>query len=274
LGSPPIVSKHHAAITEPAKIGELLRAIHGYIGYPTTQAALKLAALLFVRPGELRKAEWSEFDPGRAEWRIPAERMKMREPHIVPLSRQALDVLRELHEITGHGQYVFPCPRSASRPMSENTVTAALRRLGYTGDEMTWHGFRSMASTTLNEHGWSPDVIELQLAHTEQNEVRAAYNRAQHLNERRTMMQWWADHLDDLRLARPITTAAAWGRTKKSELATMSVTPLADQLPETSAVVPRDCADWTPITYRTIERPSPMPHTGLERRNRRAFGRR
>jgi len=191
----PVVSKNHAAIVEPRKIGALLRAIDGYIGHPTTQAALKLAPLVFLRPGELRKGEWSEVDLEGAEWRIPPFRMKMREQHIVPLARQSIDVLRELHAITGRGRYIFPSPQGAERPMSENAVTGALRRMGYSGEEMTWRGFRSLASTSLNEQGWHPDLIELQLAHAERNEVRSAYNRAQRLAERRKMMQQWADYL-------------------------------------------------------------------------------
>jgi integrase len=156
---------------------------------------MKLAPLVFVRPGEPRAAEWKEFDLDRAEWRILAARMKMRDEHLVPLSNQALLLLRELQPLTGDGRYLFPSPRSWGRPMSENAITAALRRTGYTGDEMTWHGFRSLASTCLNEQGWHPDLIELQLAHAERNKVRAAYNRAQRLAERRTMMQSWADYL-------------------------------------------------------------------------------
>jgi integrase len=196
----PVVTKNHAAIIEPRKIGALLRAIDSYIGHPPTQAALKLAPLVFLRPGELRQGEWAEIDLDGAEWRIPASRMKMREHHIVPLATQSIAILRELHAITGRGRYVFPSPRSADRPMSENSVTAALRRMGYSGEEMTWHGFRSLASTSLNEQGWHPDLIELQLAHTERNAVRSAYNRAQRLVERRKMMQHWADHLDSLRV--------------------------------------------------------------------------
>jgi integrase len=195
----PAVSRNLAAITEPARIGELLRAIDGYSGYPVTETALKLAAYVFVRPGELRQAQWSEFDLDASEWRIPAERMKAREPHLVPLSTQAVALLRGLFPTTGSGQHVFPSLRSASRPISDNTVNAALRRLGYSKDEMTGHGFRSMASTCLNEQGWHPDLIELQLAHAERNKVRAAYNRAQRLAERRKMMQAWADWLDGLR---------------------------------------------------------------------------
>jgi integrase len=197
----PVVSEHHAAITEPARIGELLRAIDGYTGHIVTAFALKLAPLLFVRPGELRHAEWAEFDSEgqEAQWRIPAEKMKMGEQHIVPLSKQALALLRELQLRTGYSPYLFPSILSRSRPMSDNTVNAALRRLGYTSDEMTGHGFRSLASTCLNEQGYHPDLIELQLAHAERNRVRAAYNKAQRLPERRKMMQAWADYLDGLR---------------------------------------------------------------------------
>jgi len=195
----PIEVTSRAAITEPGKVGELLRAIHGYQGDPATCAALKLAALLFVRPGELRGAEWREIDLEAAAWRIPGERMKMGEPHLVPLSTQAVAILRELQPLTGKGRFVFPSLRTRERPISENTLNAALRRLGYSTEEMTSHGFRAMASTLLNEQGYPPDVIELQLAHTERNKVRAAYNRAQRLEERRRMMQTWADYLDALK---------------------------------------------------------------------------
>jgi integrase len=171
---PPPKEKHHANITDPKAIGELLRAIDGYQGSPITKYALKLAPLLFVRPGELRKAEWSEFNLDGAEWRIPAARMKMREQHIVPLSTQAVEILNELHTLTGGGRYVFPGARTNGRPMSENTVNAALRRLGFSSDDMTGHGFRSMASTLLNEQGWNRDAIERQLAHAERNAIRAA----------------------------------------------------------------------------------------------------
>ncbi|MGH8296524.1 MAG: tyrosine-type recombinase/integrase [Steroidobacteraceae bacterium] len=194
-------TKNFAAITEPAKVGELLRAIDGYDGQPATAAALNLAPYVFVRPGELRAAEWSEFtlDGEQPEWRIPAERIKMREAHVVPLSRQAVAILRELQPLTGHDRYVFPAIGGGGRPISENTLNGALRRLGYSSDQMTAHGFRSMASTLLNERGVHPDLIELQLAHAERNKVRAAYNRAQHPAERRTMMQEWSDYLDRLR---------------------------------------------------------------------------
>ena len=166
-----------------------------------TKAALRLAPLVFVRPGELRHAEWLEFDLAAAEWRIPSEKMKMRRPHRVPLSRQALDVLRELQPMSGGGRFLFPSVRSTARPMSENTLNAALRRLGYGTDEMTTHGFRTIASTRLNEmSGWNPDAIERQLAHQEQDDVRRAYvHAAEYWPERVKMMQAWADYLDELR---------------------------------------------------------------------------
>jgi integrase len=195
----PVKSRNFASVTDPARVGELMRAIDGYSGYPVTALALKLAPLVFVRPGELRAAEWSEFDLANAEWRIPAARMKMKEPHIVPLARQAIAIVRELEPLARGGRYLFPSLRTRDRPMSENTINAALRRLGYSSEEQTGHGFRSMASTLLNEQGFPPDVIELQLAHTERNKVRAAYNKAQRLPERRKMMQAWADYLDGLR---------------------------------------------------------------------------
>ncbi|MDA3914732.1 integrase arm-type DNA-binding domain-containing protein [Oleiagrimonas sp.] len=192
--------KHHAAITDPRKLGELLRAAHAYGGSFAVACALKLSPLVFVRPGELRHAEWSEIDMGAAEWRIPASKMKMRAEHIVPLSPQSLAILRELYALTGRGRYVFPSPRTPTRPMSENALTAALRALGYDGDTMTAHGFRGTASTLLHEMGYPSDVIERQLAHKESNAVKEAYNRAQHLPERRKMMTAWADYLDGLRM--------------------------------------------------------------------------
>ncbi|MDR3388340.1 MAG: tyrosine-type recombinase/integrase [Rudaea sp.] len=205
-------TRHHASITEPAKVGELLRAIHGFAGSLVVASALKIAPLVFVRPGELRQAEWAEIDLNKGEWRIPAERMKMREPHLVPLSAQAVAILRELYPLSGSGRFVFPSNRSTQRPMSENTVTAALRRLGYTGDEMTGHGFRSMASTLLHEQGWPSDVIERQLAHAERNKVKAAYNYAEHLPKRRKMMQDWADYLDELRSGGNVVAFRGRGR--------------------------------------------------------------
>jgi integrase len=197
----PIVVTNHPAITDPKGVGELLRAIDGYRGKAVTECALKLAPLLFVRPGELRAARWEEFDLDAAEpeWRIPAARMKMREQHLVPLSSQAVAILRDLQLVSGPGGYCFPSLRDVNRPMSENTITAALRRMGYSSDQMTWHGFRTIASTLLNEQGWHPDLIELQLAHAERNQVRAAYNKAKRMPERRTMMQAWSDYLDGLR---------------------------------------------------------------------------
>jgi integrase len=195
----PVVTKSRAAITNPSEIGQLLRAIDGYAGQSVTHAALRLAPLLFVRPGNLRAMEWKELDLKKAEWRIPAGKMKMREAHVVPLPSQAIDILRELHDLTGGGKYVFPGIRSVQRPMSENTVNAALRRLGYDKETMTGHGFRALASTRLNEMGWPPDVIERQLAHAERNKVRAVYNRAQYMAERKRMMQSWADYLDSLK---------------------------------------------------------------------------
>jgi integrase len=160
---------------------------------------LKLAPLLFARPGNLRAMEWTELDLDAAEWRIPADKMKMREGHVFPLPTQAVAILRDLQPLTGHFRYCFPSLRTADRPMSENTINAALRRLGYDKHTMTGHGFRAMASTRLNEMGWAPDIIERQLAHAERNKVRAAYNRAQYMAERHKMMQQWADYLDALR---------------------------------------------------------------------------
>lgn len=195
----PVRVKHRAAITEPAKVAELLRAIDGYTGGPVVGAALRLSPLLFVRPGELRQMEWAELRLDDAEWRIPAEKMKMRELHIVPLPTQALAILRDLQPLTGRGQFVFPGARNPRQPMSEAAINAALRRMDFDKNTMTAHGFRAMASTRLNELGWPPDVIERQLAHAERNKIRAAYNRAQYLTERRQMVQAWADYLDGLR---------------------------------------------------------------------------
>jgi integrase len=203
--------EHHAAITDQKGVGELIRALRGYKGSFVTSCALRLAPLVFVRPGELRHAEWSEIDLDKAEWLIPAEKMKAREKHRVPLSQQAVEILRELQPLTGGGRYVFPSVRSAARPMSDNTVLAALRRLGYTGEQMTGHGFRSLASTLLNEHGWNADAIERQLAHAERDNVRAAYNYAEYLPERRRMMQAWADYLDALAAGEDAAPAPAGG---------------------------------------------------------------
>jgi len=192
--------KHHAAIIDPKEVGALLRAIDGFEGQPTTRWALQLAPHVFVRPGELRQAEWSEIDLEAAVWRIPAVRMKMNREHVVPLSTQAVAILKAAGEFTGGGRYVFPSIRTPRRPMSENTLNAALRRLGYASDEMTSHGFRSTASTLLNESGkWSVDAIERALAHGDTDTVRAAYHRGAHWQERVLMAQWWSDYLDRLR---------------------------------------------------------------------------
>lgn len=192
--------KHHAAIVEPAEVGALLRAIEGFQGQPSTQFALRLAPHVFVRPGELRHAEWQEIDLVKAIWTIPATRTKMRKEHRVPLSRQSVVILEQAHKLSGSGPLVFPGLRGASRPLSENTFNAALRRLGYASDEMTAHGFRSMASTLLNQSGeWRPDIVERALAHGERDKVRAAYNRAEYWEERVAMAQWWSDYLDTLR---------------------------------------------------------------------------
>ena len=194
------VIKHRAAIIAPKAFGALLRAMAAYEGAPETVAALELLALTFVRPGELRSAEWSEFEFDGAIWSIPAKKMKMRRPHLVPLSPRAAEVLRELHAITGKGQFLFPSVRSVKRCMSENTINAALRRLGFKTDEMTAHGFRSAASSILNESGlWNPDAIERQLAHVDADSVRRAYARADFWDERVKMMNWWAEKCEELR---------------------------------------------------------------------------
>lgn len=191
---------HHAAMTDPKEVGGLLRAIDGYQGMLVTRCALRLAPLVFVRPKELRMAEWSEIDLDAAEWNIPAEKMKMREPHLVPLSLQSIAILREIYPLTGKGRYVFPSPRTSTRPMSDNAILSALRRMGIGKDEMSGHGFRAMARTMLDEvlHV-RPDFIEHQLAHAVRDPNGRAYNRTAHLVERRKMMQLWADYLDDLK---------------------------------------------------------------------------
>ena len=195
----PSPERHLAAITDPRQVGGLLRAMWSYEGTFPVCCALKLAAYTFARPGELRAMQWNELDLQNAEWRLPAERMKARRGHLVPLARQSVRILEELRPLTGRGRYVFPSMRSSHRPMSENTLAAALRRLGYSKQEMTAHGFRSIASTLLNEQGWNRDAIERQLAHAPKDTVRAAYHRAEHLEERRKMMQAYADYLDGLR---------------------------------------------------------------------------
>jgi integrase len=192
--------RHLAAIITANRVSELLRAIDKYSGQPATRLALSLSPHVFVRPGELRQAEWTEIDFAAAVWRIPATRMKKRREHVVPLSRQSLAILEQARALTGNGKYVFPALGKRDRPLSENTVTAALRRMGFSADEMTAHGFRAMASTLLNESGkWSPDAIERALAHKDGDQVRAAYHRGAHWNERVAMAQWWSDHLETLR---------------------------------------------------------------------------
>ncbi|MDR3446923.1 integrase arm-type DNA-binding domain-containing protein [Dyella sp.] len=197
---PPVKPKNLAAITDPSAIGGLLRAIDAYQGTFITKCALRLAPLLFVRPGELRHAEWAEINLVKAEWNIPAEKMKMRQPHLVPLAPQAIAILQELQPLTGDGKYLFPSARSSKRPMSNNAVLSALRRMGFATEEMSGHGFRAMARTVLDEvlH-FRPDYIEHQLAHTVKDPNGRAYNRTAHLPERRKMMTAWAEYLDTLK---------------------------------------------------------------------------
>lgn len=192
--------KHHSAIVEPKAVGELLRAIDNFGGYPLTLLALQLTPHVFVRPGELRRAEWSEFNLDVGIWTIPADKMKMRQPHLVPLSNQSLEILDRAQPLSGRQKYVFSSLHTGLRPMSENTINAALRRLGYSGSEMTAHGFRALASTLLNESGlWSSDAIEKALAHDSSSSVRGTYHRGRHWDERVKMAQWWSDYLDKLR---------------------------------------------------------------------------
>jgi integrase len=192
--------RHHPAIVDPKGVGELMRAIEGYEGRIETKLALRLAPHVFVRPGELRTAEWNEVDFAAAVWRIPAEKMKMRQVHAVPLSRQSLAILKELKALENAGPFIFPALHTSLRCMSENTLNTALRRMGYGQQEMTSHGFRSIASTLLNESGlWHPDAIERALAHGDSNRIRAAYHRGVHWDERVRMAQWWSDYLDQLR---------------------------------------------------------------------------
>lgn len=202
-------TRHHPAITEPLALGALLRAIHGYTGTPTTLVALKLSTMLMVRPGELRHAEWAEIDLATGTWAITADKMKMRSAHIVPLPRQAVELLHSLQPLTGGGRYVFSSLRTADRPMSENTVNAALRGLGYSKEVQTAHGFRATARTILDEVlGERVDLIEHQLAHTVKDANGNAYNRTAHLPARRQMMQRWADYLDQLRTGAEIIPLA------------------------------------------------------------------
>lgn len=194
--------KHHSALLEPKQVGALLRAIENFDGQPLTKLALQLTPHVFVRPGELRRAEWAEFEFQTARWIIPAEKMKMRRPHIVPLSRQSLAILDAAKALSFGQTYVFSSLYPGNRPMSENTINAALRRMGYSGAEMTAHGFRAMASTLLNEPGkWSADAIERALAHDTSSSVRGNYHRGEHWEERKRMAQWWSDYLDELKAA-------------------------------------------------------------------------
>lgn len=199
-------TKHMAAPTDPRKVSELMRVIDSFSGSYVVKCALQLTPVLFVRPGELRSMEWSELDLESAEWKIPAHKMKMKQSHLVPLAKQAVQILTSLEQITGNGKYVFPCNRSPLKCMSENTVNASLRRLGFTSDEIVAHGFRAMARTMLHEiHGFTPDAIEAQLAHAVPDRLGRAYNRTTHLQERKKMMQTWADYLDSLKLGGAIS---------------------------------------------------------------------
>ncbi|MBJ9693658.1 tyrosine-type recombinase/integrase [Burkholderia cenocepacia] len=214
---PPVQTEHMAAITDPKQVAELLRAIDGYHGTFPVQCALRLAPLLFQRPGELRAAEWTEFDLDGATWEIPSERMKRTKQgkasgaaHIVPLPEQVILILRELHALTGNGRFLFPSVRTKDRPMSDNTINGALRRLGYDGDTMTGHGFRAMARTILDEVlGVAPAVVEAQLAHAVKDPLGRAYNRTAHLPQRREMMQQWADYLDQLKTGARVASVAS-----------------------------------------------------------------
>lgn len=204
----------HRPAMKAEELPEFLRKLDDYTGEPITAIALRLLLLTFVRPGELRGARWSEFDLEKSEWRIPAERMKMREEHLVPLSHQAMKLLGSLVPISGGRELLFPSRNGQGKPMSENTLTFALYRMGY-HKRATAHGFRATASTILNEHGFRPDVIERQLAHAERNKVRAAYHRSEYLAERRKMMQWWADFLDTCTVGSKVIPLRARRRSRK-----------------------------------------------------------
>lgn len=192
--------QHHGAMLEPGSVGDLLRSIDAYSGHLITRLALQIAPHVMVRPGELRQAQWNEFDFEKSVWKLPAERMKMRRPHVVPLSRQVKEYLTEVHALTGPSGYVFPAFHTFRRPLSENTINQAFRRMGYAAGEITAHGLRTTASTLLNESGrWSPDAIERSLAHADKDAVRGTYNRGVYWDERVAMHQWWSDYLDELR---------------------------------------------------------------------------
>lgn len=206
-------AKHHGAILDPKDVGQLLRSIDGYTGHPITRIAMQIAPHVMARPGELRQATWREFDLEAATWTIPPERMKMRRPHAVCLSRQVVCYLQELHALTGPEGYVFPAFHTSKRPLSENTINQALRRMGYAAGEVTAHGLRTTASTLLNESGrWNPDAIERSLAHADKDAIRGIYNRGRYWDERVAMHQWWSDYLDELRSQ----TAAAGGAQSQS----------------------------------------------------------
>jgi len=198
---PPVKGGHHAAATTPSTLAPLLRAIDDFTGSFVVKSALQLLPMLFCRPGELRAATWEEINFEESIWEIPAERMKMKQPHIVPLARQAIDILKDLHPLTGYGKYLFPCNRSPLRCMSDNALNGALRRLGFTKDEATAHGFRASARTILDEVlKVRPEFIEHQLSHSVRDALGTAYNRTSHLDERKKMMQLWADYLDGLKV--------------------------------------------------------------------------
>lgn len=201
--------KHHSAIIDPAAVGELLRSIDAYSGHLITRIAMQISPHVMARPGELRQAEWPEFDLEKAVWTIPPERMKMRRPHSVPLSRQVVDRLKELHALTGPEGFLFPAFHTSRRPLSENTINQAFRRMGYAVGEVTAHGLRTTASTLLNESGkWSPDAIERSLAHADPDAIRGTYNRGFYWEERVAMHQWWSDYLDALRESKPLLARA------------------------------------------------------------------
>jgi len=201
-------AKHHSAIIDPMALGELLRSIDAYAGHLITRTAMQISPHVMARPGELRHAEWQEFDLDNAVWKIPAERMKMRRAHAVPLSRQVVAYLTELEALTGPEGFVFPAFHTSRRPLSENTINQAFRRMGYAVKEVTAHGLRTTASTLLNESGkWSPDAIERSLAHADPDAVRGTYNRGFYWEERAVMHQWWSDHLDEIRGKRPVAHA-------------------------------------------------------------------
>jgi len=196
----PINTKHFSTLVDPQQVGGLLRAIDEYQGYAVTRYALAMLPYLLLRPGNLRSAEWTEFNLDKGEWRIPKEKMKMRDPHIVPLTSHVVGLIEDLRLVSGNSRYLFPSVRSLDRPLCENTLNSALRRMGYTKEEICSHGFRAMASTILNEHNWPSKIIELQLSHLERNKVKAAYDHAKHLPLRRLMMQAWTDFLNEVKI--------------------------------------------------------------------------